>query len=187
MAYVKRNMFIDGVSGTIANQMTLKVRKGKTVVCVKRGADTMAPTERQLVARDKFEDASLYGKEAIADPIMKLMYAAAAEGGQTAYNVAVMDAARPPKIVLINTEKYSGAIGDVITVAVRNVVRVKAVEVKILSATGDEVEQGKAVPGGGKSYWTYETTVVNTISKGVRILIMATDFPGNVVHAEKLI
>ncbi len=187
MAYVKQNIFIDGVSGTIANQMTLKVRKGKTVVCAKRGADTMPPTERQLVARDKFEDASLYGKEAIADPIMKLMYAAAAEGGQTAYNVAVKDAARPPNIVLINTEKYKGDIGDVIMIAVKNVVRVKVVEVKILSATGDVLEQGEAVPGGGKSYWTYTTTVPNLMTKGTRILITATDFPGNVDHAEKLI
>src|SRR5689334_7604546 len=109
MAYVKQNIFVDGVSGTVAKQMTLKVRKGKTVVCSKRGPDTIPPTERRLVARDKFEDASLYAKEAIADPVMKLMYAAAAKGGQTAYNVAVKDAARPPKISLISTGQYKGS------------------------------------------------------------------------------
>ncbi|PWV49693.1 hypothetical protein [Chitinophaga sp. S165] len=185
MAYVKQNIFVNGLSGTIAKQMTLKVRKGKTVVCVKRGPDTLPPTMRQLVARDKFEDALSYAREAIADPIKKLMYAAAAKGGQTAYNVAFKDAATFPKIVLIDTKQYSGTIGDVITLAVKNVVCVQSVKVRLLSATGIELEEGEAVPGDRVSYWRYATTLTNPTLKGTRILVTATDLPGNVATAER--
>ncbi len=187
MAYVKQNIFVDGVSGTIAKQMTLKVRKGKTVMCAKRGPDTVPPTARQLVARDKFEDALSYAVEAIADPVKKLMYAAAAEGGQTAYNVAFKDAATFPKIILINTEQYNGAIGDMITIAVKNVVRVQSVKVRMLSATGTELEQGEAMPGDRMSYWKYAATVANPTLPGTRILVTVTDLPGNVTDAERVI
>jgi hypothetical protein len=187
MAYVKQNIFVEGVSGTIAGQMTLKVRKNKTVVCVKRGPDTMPPTGQQITARDKFEDALSYAREAIADPIKKLMYAAAAKGGQTAYNVAFQDAAKPPKIILVNTERYKGLVGDVITIAVRNVVRVESVKVKILSAAGEQIEQGDAVPGPRDAYWHYTATIGNATLIGARLLITVTDLPGNKADMEKLI
>lgn len=184
MAYVKENIFVEGVSGTIAGQMTLKVRKNKTVVCVKRVPGTIPPTAQQIIAREKFEDALSYAREAIADPIRKLMYAAAAKGGRSAYNVAFQDAAKPPRIVLINTEMYKGLPGGVITIAVRNVVRVASVKVTILSAAGVELEQADAVPGTGDANWKYVASAGNPTLSGTRILITVIDLPGNITDRE---
>lgn len=186
MAYVKQNMLMNGISGSIS-QMTLRVRKGKTVVTAKCGPAMKPPTDRQITAREKFADATAYAKYAMTDAVTKLMYAAAAKKWQTAYNVAFQDAAKAPDIVLINTEKYTGEEGDIITIAVRDVVRVAAVKVRILSAAGVELEQGDAVPAGGISYWQYTSAVLNPTVRGTHILITATDLPGNVTEAEKVL
>jgi hypothetical protein len=186
MAYVKQNMFMDGVSGSIS-QMTLRVRKGKTVITAKCGPVKTPPTDQQVAAREKFADATAYAKGAMTDPLKKLMYAAAAKKWQTAYNVAFQDAAQAPNIILIDTEKYKGEAGAIITIAVRDVVRVASVKVCILSASGAELEQGDAVPGGGISYWHYTTAAVNPALRGTHILITATDLPGNITEAEKVL
>ncbi len=186
MAYVKQNIFMDGVSGTIEG-MTLRVRKGKTVVTARCGPVKTPPTNQQLAAREKFEDATAYANEVMTDPVKRLMYTAVAKKWQTAHNTAFQDAAKPPKIVLVDTEKYKGEEGDIITIAVKDVVRVASVKVRILSVSGTELEQGDAVPGKGISYWHYTTAAVNPALRGTRILIMATDLPGNVTEAEKVI
>ncbi|SHN43898.1 hypothetical protein [Chitinophaga sp. CF418] len=186
MAYVKQNMFMDGVSGSIEG-MTLRVRKGKTVITAHCGPVKTPPTDQQLVARGKFEDATAYAKEAMTDPEKKLMYAAVAKKNQTAYNAAFQDAAKAPKIVLIDTEKYRGEEGNVITIAVRDIVRAESVKVRILSASGTELEQGDAVAGKGISGWHYTSVAVNPALRGTHILITATDLPGNITEAEKVL
>ena len=186
MAYVKQNRFMEGVSGSIC-EMTLRVRKGKTVITAKCGPARTPPTDRQLVAREKFRNATAYAKYAMTDPVKKLMYAAAAKKWQIAYNVAFQDAAQAPNIVLIDTEKYKGKEGDNIVIAVRDAVRVASVKVRILSASGAELEQGEAVPAGGISYWQYTSGVVNPVLRGTHILITATDLPGNITEAEKVL
>lgn len=187
MAYIKQNIIMNGVAGTIAKQMTLRVRKGKTIMSAKRGPDTVPPTELQLDARNKFEDALMYAAEAITDPVKKLMYAAAAKGGQSAYNAAFRDATMPPKIVLVDTAAYNGMVGDIVAIAVRDVVRVRSVKVTILSSAGVELEQGEAVAGKGDAHWNYTATATNPALPGTRILITATDLPGNSTDGEKVI
>ncbi|MCF6403050.1 hypothetical protein L3C95_09210 [Chitinophaga filiformis] len=186
MAYVKENIFMDGVSGSIS-QMTLRVRRGKTVVTAKCGPVVTPPTNQQLVAREKFEDATAYANEVMNDPVKRLMYTAVAKKGQTAHNAAFQDAAKAPKVILIDTETYRGNEGDIITIAVRDIVRVASVKVHILSAAGTELEQGYAAPDKGIAYWHYTAAAANEILRGTHILITATDLPGNVTEAEKVL
>lgn len=187
MAYIKQNIIMDGTAGTMGKKLTFRVRKGKTVSSVKRGPNTTSPTEEQLVVQQKFERYSIYAQEAITDPVKKLMYAEAVTGGQTAFNAAFQDAARPPKITDVITDKYNGIVGDVIKIIAKDVVRVESVKVTILSAGGATLEQGDAVPGAGNSQWNYITTIANPALPGTRIQIRATDLPGNKTDEELVI
>lgn len=185
MAHIKQNKMMEGTSGTIGN-VTFSVRKNKTVSGPKRGPNTKPLTEEQLAVQLNFERFVAYAQEAISDPAKKLLYEKAATGGQTAYNAAFQDAARPPRIPEINTSKYKGLVGNVIVALVKDVVRVESVKVRILSAAGAELEQGDAVPGTG-NYWKYTATAANAALPGTRIVITATDLPGNVTEREEVI
>lgn len=186
MGYVKDNNMMDGMSGTIG-KLTFRVRKDKTVSSARRGRNSKPPTEEQLEVQLNFERFSAYAQEAITDPVTRLLYEKGAKRGQTAFNAAFRDAAIPPKILEIDKGlSYKGVVGDVITLLVKNVVRVRSVKVTILSAAGTELEQGDAVPGTG-NYWKYTVTTANPALPGTRILITATDLPGNVTDAEKVI
>lgn len=186
MGYVKDNNMMDGMSGTIG-KLTFRVRKNKTISGNRRGRNTKPPTAEQLEVQLKFERFSAYAQEAITDPVKKLLYQKGAKGGQTAFNAAFRDAAMPPRILEIDNKfAYKGLVGDIITLLVKDVIRVSSVSVTILSAAGAELEQGDAVPGKG-NYWSYTVTTANPALPGTRILVTATDLPGNITDAEKVI
>ena len=189
MAHVKDNIFITGVSGTVGKKMNFRVRKGKTVIAVKRGPSTVPPTEEQQEIREQFIIASLYAQNAMKDPVVKALYQKAAKGGQTAYNAAFSDAAKPPVIYSIVVSAYKGAIGDLITILARDVVPPKSVTVVILSQAGTVLEEGAAILGitTDKREWAYKTTVANATLTGTRIVVTATDLPGNVTEEEVVI
>ncbi|SHN44018.1 hypothetical protein [Chitinophaga sp. CF418] len=177
MAFIKQNKMMEGTSGTIGN-VTFSVRKDKTVSGPRRGPSTKPPTENQVAVQLKFERSLAYAQEAMSDPVKKLLYEKAATGGQTAYNAAFRDAARPPRILEIDTKKYQGLVGNVIRILVKDVVRVESVKVTILSAAGAELEQGDAVPGTG-NFWNYTVTAANAALPGTRVVATAMDLPGN--------
>jgi hypothetical protein len=179
MAIVKDNIFTTGVSGTIGRKMTLRVRKGKTIVGVKRGPNSLPPTEAQLAVQNRFTDAATFAKNAIQDPLLKAAYQKAAKGGQTAFNAAFRDAALPPEIKLIDTSAYKGQTGDIITINAHDVLPPVAVQVSILSQAGVELENGDAVLNDNKRYWKYTVTAANAALTGTIIRVTAIDVPGN--------
>ncbi|UPK71801.1 hypothetical protein [Chitinophaga filiformis] len=181
----QENPMMNGVTGTIGN-LTFATRKGQTISFPKRGPNKKPPTEEQVAVQLNFERFAAYAQEAVADPVTKLMYAKAAKKGQTAFNVAFRDAARPPRIPQIDTRKYRGLVNDVIKFLVKDVVPVESVTVRILSAAGAELEQGDAARSTG-NYWSYKATVANPAVFGTRVLVTATDLPGNVTEAEFVI
>lgn len=184
MAIIKRNKMMEGMSGTIGN-VTFSVRKDKTVSGPRVTPGNKPPTENQIAVRLKFERSLAYAQEAISDPVKRLLYQKAATGGQTAFNAAFQDAARPPRIVDVDTRRYKGLVGNVIRFLVKDVVRVESVSVTIVSAAGVELEQGDAVAVMG-NYWDYTVTAANGVLPGTRIRITATDLPGNVTEAEEV-
>ena len=184
MAYVKKNIFTLGASGTVGDQMNFRVRKNKTVIAVKRSPSTTPPTEEQQEVREQFTIASLYAQEAIKDPAIKALYQKAAKGGQTAYNAAFKDATNPPVIDDVNIKGYKGTVGDLIAIRARDVIPPKSVTVAIFSQAGVVLEQGDAVPETDKRTWTYTVTTANAAITGTRIVVTATDMPGNITEKE---
>jgi len=120
MAQNEENLLLRGTSGTIAKMITYRQRAGKTVISKKRGKSSVPATETQLNVQDRFKKAVAWAKGAIKDPAIKAMYRAKAALGQSAFNVATVDAYNPPQVESIQTDGHHGALGDTTTVKATN-------------------------------------------------------------------
>lgn len=174
------NIILKESSGSIGKTLTVTRRKSGSIHIGKhRGGNTTPPTEKQLEVQSKFKEGIIYGRAVLADPVLKAMYAAAAKGDQSAYNVAVRDAFKAPEITRINTELYTGQPGSTITVRAVDDFKVASVKVTIYAANGDVVEQGDAVLEGNGLDWLYTAKVVNAALAGCRVRGVAKDLPAN--------
>ena len=181
MAINKNNFFIEGISGTIAKQMTLRQSSGKTIIGKKSKGSSLPPTAEQIAVREKFEDAAYFALGVLNDPLKKAAYTEAAiKLRMTAYALALKDAHSFPEVRRIVTTKYKGVVGDVITIRAKDVFTLDSVRVEIRSAANVLLEEGQAVAAGGTSKdWTYTATVANPAVAGTRVTVIATDMPGN--------
>jgi len=180
MAFVKSNIFTKGASGTVGDMMNFRVRKGKTVIAVKRGPSSKPPTEAQQETNERFITASLFAQDAMKDPATKALYQKAAKGGQTAYNVALRDAMSPPTIDEVDISDYKGTVGDLIAIKARDVIIPQSVKVAIFSQAGAVLEEGDAVINTkDRRFWIYTVTAANAALTGTRVVVTVKDLPGN--------
>ena len=156
MATTKNNVIVKGASGKFGKQIVFSQRAGKTIMS-KPPLRTAPPTQKQKEQQAKFAQAATYAKNALLDPSLKADYTTEAKKRQdvSAYNMAMTDYLRPPVI----TNK-----------------------VQIEDADESPVEQGNATLIEGK--WTYTTTATNASTAGDKIIITATDRPGNTTKKE---
>jgi hypothetical protein len=179
MAQNQENLLLRGTSGTIANMITYRQRAGKTIVSKKRGKSSVPATETQLGIQEQFKKAVAWAKGAIKDPVVKAMYQAKAALGQSAFNVATVDAYNPPKVESIQTAGYHGAAGDTITVKATDDFAITGLKVSIANAAGDPIESGDAVMQINGTDWLYTAAKANAALAGSKITAVATDGPGN--------
>lgn len=93
------------------------------------------------------------------------------------------DYLRPPVITNVDHSAYTGtATNQKIIIQVADAFKVIAVKVQIEDADESPVEQGNATLIEGK--WTYTTTATNASTAGDKIIITATDRPGNTTKKE---
>lgn len=174
------NLILKDSSGSIGKIMTItKRRSGNIQIGKHRGASNTPATDEQLKIQSKFKESIIYGKAVLADPNLKALYAAAAKGDQSAYNVAVRDAFKAPEITKINTELYDGLVGSTITVRAVDDFKVASVRVAIYSANGDVVEQGDAVLQANGLDWLFTATAANGAVAGSKVRAVAKDLPAN--------
>ena len=186
MAEVKNNIVTQGMSGKLGNLIVFRNKGGKTIVATAPSKPSGEPSDAQKEHRKRFQEASVYGKTATADPAAKKGYETAAKKkGLSAYNVAVADFLKAPNIVEINLSSYTGAVGDIITIVVTDDFKVETVTVDIANADGSEVESGAAASDASGMIWTYTAKATNASLAGDKITIRAYDMPGNVTEEEK--
>jgi len=101
----------------------------------------------------------------------------AAKPGQTAYNLAFMDARYAPTITALSVQGYAGRISDKIFIQATDDFKVVTVKVSIYNAAGNLIEEGDAVSDG--VLWMYVTTRENNTIAGSKIVATAFDLPGN--------
>lgn len=178
MAKVKNNIVTEGLSGKLGDRIVFRQKAGKTIVAVK----PQMPEERseaQINHAQRFREASQYAVEALKDPNVRAGYAARAKAGQSAYNVALADYLTLPDISLVDFSLYDGKKGSQLRIRVSDDHLVSDVQVSIYSPDGTLLEQGSATPMLNGVDWAYTTQIASTEVQGNRLLIRATDLPGN--------
>lgn len=185
MAEVKSNVATKGLSGMIGKTLVFRQSFGKTYVSAAPVISDREPTEGQQEQRLRFQEAVFYAKAAILDPVSKTAYQAVAQKRQrSAYSVAVADYFHAPAIKEVDLGAYTGAAGDPISIKVTDDFKVKWVTVEIYQSDGTLLEQGAAVESPDGLSWVYTATVENSSREGDRIVVKASDLPGNVSEKE---
>jgi hypothetical protein len=173
------------LSGKIGDLLVFRQRDGKTIVSKIPQPPTSA-SEKQKKQRKRFQQATIYAKSALGDPPIKERYDAAAKKkkGGAAYRIAVVDFFYAPDIHTVDLSDYTGAVGDPIRMIVSDDFAVKSVHVRILNADGSPVEEGFAVNSEGNT-WIYTAAQNNESLDGDKIIISASDLPGNITTEER--
>ncbi|MCB9112829.1 MAG: hypothetical protein H6634_16425 [Anaerolineales bacterium] len=182
MAKIRKNIIIQGFSGTLGDQLIIKQDKaGRTILAVPPTfSENRTFSEAQQAQHEKFREASTYAKDAKSEEI----YQEKAEGTpQTPYNVAMADWFHAPEVKEIDLSGWNGGANEVIRIRAVDDVEVAQVTVLITDGGGAVLEQGSAANVG--SGWWHYTTEGDT-SGASRIVASARDLPGNVAQLEWL-
>ncbi|MBO9571044.1 MAG: hypothetical protein J7497_02375 [Chitinophagaceae bacterium] len=176
----KNNEYADGFSGKIGRNLVFRQGKGdQTIIARKPRKSLNPPHESRLETQRAFQRGALYANQVNANPEKKAMYAAAAKGMQTAFNLAMRDAIKPPKVSKIDASLYNGQVGDPLIIVALDDFKVESVVVSIHAPNGDLIEEGNAIVPELSIDWVYTVTTANAQLAGCKITAVATDIPGN--------
>lgn len=185
MAKSINNIITHGLSGKVGDILIFSQRNGKTIVS-KVPQKSNKVTEKQATQRQKFQEAVIYSKGILKDPVAKLEYEVEAKDrGIQTNSVAIADFLKAPKIEEINLSEYTGKKGDKIKIKAFDDFKVKAVSVKIQNSDGSLVEEGNAMEEG--LYWVYTAKENNAELAGDKITVRATDNPDNLAEKEEVL
>jgi hypothetical protein len=187
MATTAKNIILHGVSGKLGDQIVIRQRGGKTIISQAPGEREGEPTAAQLQQQSKFQQAVIYGKAEMADPVEKAEYQEKASGMKTAFNVAVADFFHAPDVDEIDMTAYNGAVGDTIRVRATDDFKVEQVHIAINNGDGSLVEEGDAVQQTNEIDWLYTATAENSSLEGDKIVVQVSDKPGNITEQEQLL
>jgi len=177
MAKVQNNIFVRGLSGSLGDQFV--VRKGKAGNTVISNKPVFSPQREfnasQLAHQDAFREAIAYAKTAKDEEV----YLTKAQGTtMSAFNAAVADWFNKPQVLEIDTNGWTGAIGETIRIKAMDDTLVIKVHVVITDASNAVLEQGDAVQADGL-WWNYTTTTTIATPATARMVATAEDMPGN--------
>ncbi|MBC8033007.1 MAG: hypothetical protein H7Y03_02605 [Chitinophagaceae bacterium] len=185
MAKSDDNVVMKGMTGIIGDMLVFKNRAGQTVVSkIPKFKENRVATAKQQLVQDRFAMACFYAKAAINNPDTKEAYQAAAERGQSAYNVAFADFFNAPIIVSITKESYTGAVGSNLSIRAKDDYKVTRIKVSIRAADDTLIEEGDAAAPVDTLEWEYAATVANPLVAGSKIKVTAYDLPGNETSLE---
>jgi hypothetical protein len=176
MAKLDLNTALKGLHGRVDGWVYRQVN-GRTVIGPKP-VFTKPPTAGQLAFKERFKEATAYGRAALADPVAGPLYLAKARTRKLpTFAVIIADYFKSPEVKSIDTVDYHGHIGDPVKVTAIDDFEVVGVNVVIRDDTDAVLEQGAAVLTGEK--WTYTATVAVPVGEAVTIEATAKDRPGH--------
>jgi hypothetical protein len=181
VAQVKMNPVFVQVKGKVGD-LVFKQYGEALVMARTPHANGHEATPAQVAVRERFREAALYGKLALAQPAVRQVYAAAArEQGKPVTSLTIADFFHAPVVDRLEVSGYTGQAGETIVVQAHDDFEVTGVTVQIAAAGGQLVENGPASqnpPDSGRWTYTAQQTVSNIT--GVQVTATATDRPGNV-------
>lgn len=186
MAILGKNVVTTRLRGKVGDLLVFHQRGDKTYVSTAPEHKDRELSDAQKSHLKLFQEAILYGKGVISDPVMKDAYQDAATGNQTAFNVAVADFLHAPQIDEVDVSLYTGKVGDRIRVKATDDFKVAQVTVAIFNPDNALVEEGMATGPDKYGYWVYTTTVSNDNLRGDKLVIRAFDLPGHHTESEQL-
>jgi len=176
------NEVMAGASGRVGKMLVFRQRGDQTVIARKprKRRDGKPFSQDQLQMQNRFLDASLYARKAIENPELKAAYQAKANVNQTAYNVAFKDYFTAPTVRRLDDRAYTGVVGDLLSILIKDVLKVTEVMVEIQDEEGALVEAGYAESVDSQGIeWFYTATVNNENYSGSSFSISMVDTPGN--------
>ncbi len=180
MAKNDKNIFLEGLRGSLGDQLVVKKSKGGRTIITKK--PTFRPdrtfSEAQLARQQIFREANLYARKMKQHPV----YLALAEGTpRSGYNVAMADWSHPPEILEVDTRHWTGEGGGAIRIRAQDDVRVVEVRVRIADRCGIVLEEG-AAQAAGTNWWEYRPG--QGPGEGCQVRVCAKDMPGHVVEVD---
>lgn len=147
MAKVISNVIVDGLSGGLGRGLMFRrLRDGRTIVCARPDFSKRQLSGQQQDHHQRFREAAAYARTAAKT---QPRYAELAAGTmKTAYNIALSDWFHAPLIHAVEVR------GGRICISASDNVQVAQVDVQVLDAQGNVLEQGEAVHTGGL-WWDY--------------------------------
>jgi len=181
MSKSRNNPLTEGLSGKLGKCLVFRRVAGETVLAVAPRPQSGEPTEQQLAQRNKFRMAAAYATGQMDDPAAKILYQEVAKRKQykSARTLAVADYFNAPSILLVDMSAYTGAVGSKILIHAEDELEVKSVSVDVVNAAGATIEKGLAIQRQKSSVWEYTASIENTSLTGTKVVITATDRPGN--------
>jgi hypothetical protein len=175
MAKLDLNTALKGIHGRIDNWVYRQF--GNRTIIGPKPVFAGAPTAAQLANRERFQEAAAYGRAALADPMIRPLYVAAAKARDLPpFAVIIEDYFTSPEVKVIDVTGYHGHIGELIKVNATDDFEVVGVDVVIRNGAA-LVEHGPAVLADG--LWTYAATVAVVAGETVMIEAVAKDRPGH--------
>jgi hypothetical protein len=184
MAKSEDNIITEGLHGKVGKTLVFRVVEGETILGKSPSSGNRTPTAKQAKVQDHFQEGVIYGKTVEVTPEIRKFYETAVGEGKSVFKVAFADFLRAPKIKNVDVTQYTGAIGSVIKVRAIDDFMVKNVSVEIYNSDGTLVEKGEASQGLNGVDWEYKATTNNASTDGDKIVIKASDLPGNVTESD---
>jgi hypothetical protein len=166
MAKIKKNSFLQGLSGSVGDMVFRQMTDGSTRVSAKPN-NKRKFNQEQKGFQDRFGLAVAYAREAKTGPVYAEL---ARETGRSAYHLALSDGLTPP--VIHEIERRDGRV----RVTASDDVMVAKVQVSILDEEGNLLEQGYAAlpdPVHDPERWEYASSAEGTVES------TAWDLAGN--------
>ncbi len=182
MATVRNNIIMQGLSGMLGNQLTIRQDKaGRTIIATRpRRNPNRAFSETQQQHRNNFREAAAYAQSART---AQIYISKAAGTPMNPYNVALADWFHAPEILEMDLGGWSGQPGKVLRVKALDDVMVTQVKISIRDAGGALLEDGPATQV-DNVWWEYTTHA--TGSGSLTVLAAAQDMPGNITEMSKV-
>ncbi len=174
------NALTQGLSGKVSGLVFRRNPDGSISAGNAPRTSGKAPTAAMQAQRDRFQQATFYGRAVQKDPATKAAYEGGVDTATTsAYTVAVADYLNAPSIRDVDFSAYRGRVGDRITIQATDDFAVTAVRVQIENPDGSLVEQGAAQAQPDGFTFVYTATAANATFIGDKITVTAEDRAGN--------
>ena len=188
MSKIKDNIITTGLSGKLGEQVIFRYWSGKTFLAKAPVANRrLIKSEIYERSKNRFREANEYAKSVMDNPELKQIYKNKCKERLNAYTRAVQDYLIAPSIEAIDLSNYTGEPDSFIRIHATDDFEVNRVQVRIEDVNGRRIETGFARQESDAYWWKFIVTERNPYHKGGKVIVSASDLPGNETRKEMFV